>query len=47
MYVGILGIDKGNSPKVWCAVFIFHIQYDLTYLNLWAACAKKIIGSDG
>lgn len=44
MYLGILGIDKGNSPKVWHAVFIFHTQQALVYLNLWAAYAKKSIG---
>lgn len=47
MDLGILGIDKGNSPKVWYAVLTLHTQRALTYHNLWAACAKKSIGWDG
>lgn len=47
MDLGILGIDKGNSPKVWYAVLTLHPRYALMDLSLWAAYAKKSIGSDG
>lgn len=42
---GAWDVHKGNSPEVWCAVFIFYTQRALPELNLRAACAKKSIDS--